>query len=135
MSKYSQLQTDIFSLFASSSWKAENIKTFPQNFIAMNAGTEFLRINIIPGNSGINVHSVSGIVIIDIFTPAGKGPKRAFLIADKLDSYIGGKFLPHEGGSATQFASSSLKPLGNDRDNPSLFRFSYEIPFNYFGVI
>lgn len=135
MSKYSQLQTDIFSLFASSSWKAENIKTFPQNFIAMKAGTEFLRINILPGSSGINVNSVSGIVIIDIFISAGTGPKRAFLIADKLDSYVGGKYLPHGNGTATQFGSSSLKALGNDTDNPSLFRFSYEIPFNYFGVI
>ena len=135
MGKYSQLQTDIFSIFDSNSWKAENIKTYPENFIAMNTGTEFLRVSIIPGSSGINLRSVSGVIIIDIFTPAGVGPKRPYLIADKLDNYIQGKSISHDNSSCTQFKSSSTKPLGLDRDNPSLFRCSYEIPFNYFGVI
>jgi hypothetical protein len=129
MGKYSQVQVDIFSIFNSSSWKAENIKTLPQNFIAMNSGNEFLRINIIPAGAGINVRSVSGIIIVDIFTPAGTGPKRSLLIADKLDSYLQGKSIPSEKGN-TQFQSSSFRTIGVDKDNPSLFRSNYEIPFN-----
>ena len=135
MGKYSKLQTDVFSIFDSSSWKAENIKTFPQNFIIMNPGNEFLRINILPANGGINVKSVSGLCIIDIFTSAGNGPKRSYLIADKLDSYLQGKSINAEDGACTQFSSSFMKHLGVDKENPSLFRSSYEIPFNYFGVI
>ena len=135
MGKYSALQNDIFSVFNSPAWKAENVKTFPADFIAINAGNEYLRVNVIAGTIGINRRSVSGILIIDIFTPAGLGPKRANLIADKLDSYLENKSVSLSADATTQFGTSVLTPLGTDRDNPSLSRSSYEIPFNFFGVI
>lgn len=134
MSKYSRINTDVFSIFSSNAWKAENIKTYPSNFIAINAGDEFIRVSIIPNGNGINIKSVSGILIIDIFTPAGNGPKRASLIADKLDQYLVGKSINTQSQSTTQFKSSSFGLGSLDKDNPSLFRSSLTIPFNYFGV-
>jgi hypothetical protein len=134
MGKYLEVQEDTFSLFNSPAWKAEGIKTFPTNFVAVNAGNEFIRVSIVSSGQGINIFSVSGIVIIDIFTAAGNGPKRASFIADRLDLYLVGKSLTTHSGATTQFASSSLSDRGPDKDNPALYRTAYTIPFNYFKV-
>ena len=129
MGKFTDLSTNVLSLFGTDGWKAEGVKTFPSNFIANNTGLEFIRINVIPGNTGINFNSVSGILIIEIFTAAGKGPTGAVLIADKLDTFLQGKTLGH-----TQLNKSTMSPNGVDRDDSSLFKSTYTIPFNYFGV-
>ena len=134
MGKFKNLQDDVFSVFASSAWEAEDIKSYPANALSVNAGSEFLRISVIPGGRGINLNSVSGVMIIDIFTSAGEGPSRVSLIADTLDSYLVGKSLSTVQGAVTQFTNSSLDLIGRDRDNTALHRSVYSIPFNYFGV-
>lgn len=135
MGKYLNLQSDAFTIFDSSTWKAENIKTFPANFVPINPGNEFIRVSLIPSGSGINIRSVSGVFIIDIFTPAGNGPKRTSQIADKLDQYLVGKSVSTSSGNVTQLQNSSLQLNGVDKDNSSLYRSTYTIPFNYFGVM
>ena len=90
MGKYSNLLSDVNSIFAATAWTNENIKTFPDNFIKMDAGTEFIKLSVIPSGLGINVRSISGVLIIDIYTPSGNGPKRSLAIADKLDTYLAG---------------------------------------------
>jgi hypothetical protein len=132
MGKYSNVQDDIFSIFNSTSWKAENIKTFPNNFVAVTPGNEFIRVSVISRNVGINIESVSGILMIDIFTSAGNGPKRANLIADKLDQYLVGKSVSTTSGNATQFMNSTLDFRGLDSSDPSLSRSNYSVSFNYF---
>jgi hypothetical protein len=132
MGKYSNVQDDIFSIFNSTSWKAENIKTFPNNFVAVMPGNEFIRVSVISRNVGINIESVSGILMIDIFTSAGNGPKRANLIADKLDQYLVGKSVSTLTGSTTQFMSSALDFRGIDTSDPALSKSNYSVPFNYF---
>jgi hypothetical protein len=134
MAKYETLEREIFSIFNSTTWKAENIKTGPANFLMMNAGTEFIRVSVIPNGRATNINSVSGILIIDIFIPSGNGPSRASIIADKLDMYLAGKSLATNSGTNTQFLNSSLTAKGIDKDNASLFVSSYTIPFNHFGV-
>lgn len=132
MGKYLNLQEDIFSIFSSNAWKAENIKTFPENFISINPGNEFIRVSIISSKAGINLISVSGVLIVDIFTSAGNGPKAPSLIADKLDLYLSGKSVATQSKATTQFLSSTLDLKGLDKDNSSLYRTMYTIPFNYF---
>lgn len=134
MGKYTNLLNDVFSVFGSSSWIAQNVKTYPSNFIAVNSGNEFIRVSIIPSGNGINLVSVSGVVIVDIFTSAGNGPKAIMSIADKLDLYLVGKSLKTAANGTTQFKNSSLQMLGNDKDNSALYRSNYTIPFNYFGA-
>jgi hypothetical protein len=134
MGKYADLDSDIFSVFGSQSWQDENIKTFPSNIIESNAGDEYIRVQILPSGSGVNLDSVAGIMIIQIFISAGKGPSRASFIADKLDKYLVGKSLTTSGNGVTQFQNSSVKPDGIDKDNSLLYRSSYTIYFNYFGV-
>ena len=134
MGKYENLEKDVFSIFGSTSWKNENIKTFPVNFIELTPGTEFVRVSVIPSGNGINLTSISGVLIIDIFTSAGNGPRRTSLIADKLDSYLVGKSVSTISGNSTQLNKSSLSYVGLDTVNSALYRATYSIPFNYFGV-
>jgi hypothetical protein len=135
MGKYERIQSDVFSVFNQNTWKAEAIKTYPVNYISVTQDTEFIRVSVIPSGQGINLISSSGLVLIDIFISAGNGPRRASLIADKLDQYLVGKSLVTENNANTQFGQSSLVTRGLDRDNPTLYASTYSIPFNYFGVL
>jgi len=135
MGKYANLDTSILAIFGLSSWTAVGIKTFPANLVAMNAGTEFIRISIIPAGAGINLKSVSGVVIADIFVESNNGSKRVSFIADKLDTFLSGKTLSPVARTAIQLGSSSLSLNGIDPDNSALYRATYTIPFNYFEVM
>jgi len=133
MGKFESLEKEIYSVFGSDAWKSEGINTFPNNFLKLNAGTEFIRVSIVPGGKSVNAISVAGILIIDIFIPAGGGPRRASLIADKLDKYLANKSLGAT-TNKTQFRESSLVHKGVDKDNATLHMSSYTIPFTYFGA-
>jgi hypothetical protein len=134
MGKYQSLEKDIFSIFAATTWVNEDIPTYPQNFIGVIGGKDYLRVSIIASGEGINLQSSSGILKIDIFTKAGQGPSSANVIADKLDKYLVGKSINLLNNNVTQFGKSSLNPIGVDTANKSLYRNQYSIPFNYFGV-
>ena len=130
MGKYSDSQADIFSMFDKPAWKAESIPTFPADYSGDDIPDgERTRVSIIASGAGHNKSSASGVLIVDIFTPAGFGPARQNFIADKLDAYLQHKSVSTTSGGVTQFASSTMKPLGVDRDNSSLSRAHYEIPF------
>ena len=127
MGKFHSIESDIFGIFATNEWKAENIKTIPINFSG-DVGREYVRVKILSEKDS-NIRFARGILMIDIFTPAGEGPNRATTIADKLDSYLVGKKF-----DGTQFQGSSFDTMGIDKDNPTLFRSIYSIIFNHFGV-
>jgi hypothetical protein len=133
MGKFTDLTKAVMGVFADPLWTAENIKTYPNNFVGEASGNEFIRVSIIPGSFGVNMKSVAGIIQIEIFVASGEGVSRYAAIADKLDS-----FLVHKSrsvsGSFTQFHKSTLSAVGRDKDNPALYRALYSIPFNHFGV-
>lgn len=133
MDKYANLENAILAIFGTSGWNAEAIKTFPANFVAVGSGSEFIRVSIVPGGEGINLNSVSGVLIIDIFVSAGMGLKRSSVIADRLDSYLVGKSFTTSSG-VLQLAGSGLAHKGVDKDDPSLHRSAYTVSFNFFGV-
>lgn len=132
MGKYLDLFTNIYSVFGTPAWTAENIKTIPANYTGEVNNADYIRVSVIPSSDGINLASISGILIIDIFVRFGLGPGAVSSIADSLDEYLVGKTLTTE--NSTQFRNSSLALLGMDLDNNSLFRAKYVIPFNHFGV-
>lgn len=134
MGKFTDLQDSIFSIFGSQAWTDTGVKAVPANFIPKNVDNEYIRLNILPNTFGINTKSVSGIMIIDIFTPAGNGPNRASLIADILDNFLVYKSLNIRDGVSLQTAGSSLDFVGIDSSNTTLFRAKYTITFNFFGV-
>jgi hypothetical protein len=132
MGKYEILERDVYSVFNSNEWKAENIKTFPTNFVAMNTNDEFIRVSVIPSGKPIDRYSLAGILIIDIFTAAGSGTRRAMIIADTLDSYLVNKS-KNTGSSVTQFGISSMSHTGPDKALPVIHKSTYTINFNFFG--
>ena len=134
MDKYSSVFKDVYSVFATIGWSTEGVKTFPSNFVGSVANDTYIRVNVIPSGNGANWRSVSGLVMIDIFVPAGGGTQLIAQIADKLDKYLAGQSFNSTANGKTSFNASTLSVLGNDKDNPSLYRASYSIPFNYFGV-
>ena len=133
MGKYEALSKDIFGVFGTAEWKAENIKTYPSNFVGVDAGNRYIRVQVLPQGTGLNLKSASGQVLIDIFTPAGGGPIEAMLIADRLDAYLVGKS-KQTGAAVTQLGNSALASIGQDKANPALHKSQYSIPFNYYGV-
>lgn len=132
MGKYTNITDDIFSIFITPTWASENIKTIPSNFITPNLGNEYIRISIIV--NALSKNSGTGIIIADIFTPAGQGPKRTSEIADKLDAYFANKSLSTIQGNVTQCFDSSLNSGKRDADNSGLFRTTYNLNFKFYGV-
>ena len=134
MGQYLNIEENIFSVFATDTWKAESIKTRPNNFIKTTSDDEFIRVSIIPSGYTSNLNAKNGVLLIDIFTKVGAGPKRSATIGDKLDSYLSGKTLSITQGITVQFFGSSMLPKGRDKENPTLYWYTYTIPFNYFEV-
>jgi hypothetical protein len=132
MGRYTALDNDIFSVFGSAGWLSENIPTYPDNFVAATGG-KYVRICVIPGNSGVNINSLSGVLMVDIFVSVGSVTDTSS-IADALDTHLLGRSVTLVSGAVTQFLSSFLGKGSKDSDNPSLFRTTYSIPFNYFGA-
>jgi hypothetical protein len=133
MGKYETVMSDVLSVFGTAEWIAENIKTYPANFVGVDTGNTYIRVSVLPQGEGLNLKSASGQVLIDIFTPAGNGPMAAARIADRLDTYLVGKSKQLNTG-VTQLGKSSFALRGVDKANPALHRSQYAISFNYFGV-
>ena len=131
MGKYASLEKEVFAVFDLAGWKALSIPTFPLNFITSVVGNKYVRVGILANGQGINMSSVAGIMMIDIFIPAGYGPSVASAIADNLDTYLVGKSLTTDTG-ITQCGNSSLTHIGQDKANAALHRSIYSIPFNYY---
>lgn len=135
MGKYTLVEDNVNSVFAADAWKSEGVRTLPKDFTGAVSGNEYIRISTITDGQQLAnpLKSVSGQVLIDIFIPAGRGPTRANLIADKLDTHLVGQTIGTEAGNV-QFGSSSMAPRGNDRDNASLSKYLYSVPFNFYGI-
>lgn len=136
MNKYAALYADVYAVFATVPWGLENIPTYPENFVGTDVGNEYIRLNVIAGGQTVvnATKSITGQLLIDIFFPAGGGSIRASQIADKLDTYLAGQSFTSSLNGTTQFQTSTLVSVGNDKDNPSLYRFLYTISFNHFGA-
>jgi hypothetical protein len=133
MGKYSTLQTKVLSVFGTAEWQAENVTTIPNDYSPPTEAEEYIRVSVIPSGEGLNLNSLSGICIIEIYTAFGFGPTKANAIADKLDKYLLGKSLGID-DTVVQFGNSSLSPKGQDKDNSTLTCQHYSIPFNLYGV-
>jgi len=131
-SKFIDLETQIFAVFGTEAWVAEAIAVYPTSYIKTATDTEFCRLSIIASGRGVNLKSVNGMLIMEIFVPFGIGPKRASMIADKLDKYFVGKTLGTT--ETTQFMESHLAPNGKDSANPTLYKSTYTIAFRHYGV-
>lgn len=132
MGKYSEISQLVFSLFDSVTWKATNLKAYPNNYVAKTTGEEFLRVTVILG--GGTIHNIEdGVINIEIFTRAGMGFKRIHVIADLLDNMLKRINKPVVSGAIQTF-DSSLGQGGYCPDDKTLYKTLYTIPFKFFEV-
>ena len=134
MGKYETISRLVNSIFGTPEWALEAIPTYPPNFAIPSGTTKAIRLSIVAsGSNKVSFpKSVSGQIIIDIFTSVGDGPKQGNLISDTLDRYISGKSITD--GGTIQTSESTLVDMGDDTADKSLRRFKYSISFNYYGV-
>jgi hypothetical protein len=131
MGIHTEAEDIIFSVFSTTQWLNESIKTYPGNFINP-VDNEYIRVHVLTNSASEidSVSSISGVVLIDIFTQYGEGTRRSKQIADKLDNLLKNKSLSTNPGMI-QFFSSSLSHGMQDEDNPSLWRTLFTIRFNF----
>jgi hypothetical protein len=130
---YNLIKNDIYGVFASTQWKAENILVVPENFTGTLDTLPYIRLTIAPSSSTLSSFGVgkevSGLMILSIHVSTEKGDSEAYTIAQKLDGYFQAKQLTNK----TQFKVSYISTLGVDRDNPKIYRVDYFIPFKNYG--
>jgi hypothetical protein len=127
MGKYKQIQDDVFSIFASQEWKEEEIKTIPNNVKSPEG--PFIRVNILTDGRSLNRVSVEGMLLIDIFTEAGRGPTSAAEIADALDVFLVNNQLGTSDEGVVQLFSSTFSHMGVEE---TYSRAQYSIPLKYY---
>jgi len=129
MDKYVEVEDKVFAVFDSDGWKAERLKTFPTGFDGDKGDAPYLRLSLVYSGAGPGTHTTSGVLMIEIFTAWGEGPRSATLIADILDRYFERKSFGN-----LQFSLSTLASYLRDKDNPGLGRAIYSLPFTRYGV-
>jgi len=102
---------------------------WPRDVVPTNRPMPYGELSFIPSDTGVNLRSISGIVIVDIITEAGRGPSAALSFADTLDSYLVNMTI-----GTTQFFWSTLAPRGTLRSDNTKERHEYTISFKYFGT-
>ncbi len=131
---YTGLKDDVYGVFASPAWKSTTYKAYPANYNGqIDSSSVFIRISILPGKPSLDGFSFSktfsGMLILSIFVKAGDGDKTLFTVAETLDSFFEGKTL----ANGTQFGPSTLKTLGLDPSDDTLYRGDYSINFKAYG--
>lgn len=130
---FGDIVTDIYGVLASSAWLATGIKAFPRNFQGTITAAPYVLVSILPGaTEHLNLQygkEICGLLILSVFLKTDKGDKELFQIGDKLNAIFERKQLPN----GTQMGIGSLKPIGIDNDNSTLYRGDYSITFNLYG--
>jgi hypothetical protein len=131
MAKYTQSQSDIEGVFATSAWTTNGIAAFPVNFQIPSEISEFIKVEYLPLNTDISFGrcGISGFAIIQIYVPSDQGTRRLMEISDLLDILLENKSL----GNGTRTGASSLNILGQDLGNPNLFRGDYRVNFTFYN--
>ena len=95
-------------------------------------GEEFIRFNPVLGDRA-ELTNMRGVLYFEVFTVMGKGPTRAYLIADLIEKYfLGQTFDSGDGSSVTQFSRESNLNVKGESKVTSLLLTEYQIKFNYF---
>lgn len=131
MSKFVNVLSDIDSVFASAGWTALNIEAYPSNYPVLDSSTEFVKIEVLPlsPNIGYQRFGIQGLFIIQIYTSTNSSTKRLMEISDSLSTLLDNKTLPNGTKTETGF----LQVLGQDSDNPNLFRGDFTVNYTYYN--
>lgn len=131
---YDLILRDVESVFGDAAWTANNIKTYPMNYLgSKSSSTEYVLLNVLPSSSKNYAYGVSkettGLVAVKMFVKAGDGQGRLMAIANLLDTVLQNKTL----SNGTKLGTSYLTVEGLDPSNKALYSASYIIPFTHYG--
>jgi hypothetical protein len=130
MGRFTQTLSGATGVFGTEEWKATKIETQPENYKARVGQSEYIRVTSLMSNKPINRRSVSGLLVVDIFVETARGPRRGSEIADLLDSFLANKSFAATDGMV-QFLTPAYQAIGEDKDLPSLYHYSFTVPFNF----
>jgi hypothetical protein len=127
MKTITQLLTSVESLFASSSWTSNNIKTYPSNYQGKIDGNEWVRVNVLPFSSELayNDLNITGQIVCNIFVPSGQGMKRAYEICDMLKVLLERNSI----SGYLQTTNSFITNIGIDEKDAGLYSVDFSVNF------
>jgi len=122
-----QILTAVETLFSSSDWTGNNIKTYPTNYQGKIDSNEWVRLNVFPFSSDIFYNDIrkSGQIVCNIFVPSGQGMKRAYEIADHLKDLLERKTI----SGYLQTTNSFITNIGIDSKNAGLYSVDFTVDF------
>lgn len=108
------------------------LPVYPSDYRGAVTSVPFLKLNIVLSTANRVAYQdnkkVTGLVIVSIFYPAGSGQSYPTTLTDYLDALFESKLLAY----GIQTNVSSLQFLGPDRDDTTLSRADYSVPFVYY---
>jgi hypothetical protein len=122
-----QILTAVETLFSSSDWTDNNIKTYPTNYQGKIDSNEWVRLNVFPFSSNVSYNDInkSGQIVCNIFVPSGQGMKRAYEIADILSNILERKTI----SGYLQTTNSFITNIGVDIKNAGLYSVDFTVDF------
>jgi hypothetical protein len=133
MNKFDKLMKLAMRPLTEEVWTLSGIEAYPAVLVPDPLPQKFVRINVIPAGTGVNLSSGSGIVRIDVFVPVTAGLAEVASVLDLLNQCYTSKQYSVD-TSSIQFWALTAGETARDKDNPSLSMTSLTIPFKFFGV-
>jgi len=113
--------------------KLAGFQVFPADYKGELPKPPFLKLNIVFSPASLEATSgtkkVSGVVLVSIYYESGGGQLQASEISELLNDIFEKKLL----NFGIQTKVSSLQFLGTDKNDASLSRADYSVPFSYYG--
>jgi hypothetical protein len=110
-----------------------NLPVYPSDYRGKIKSLPFLKLQVVTGKANRFAYrdnkKVNGLVIVSIYSEAGKGQEYPAVVSSILDQIFESKLLSY----GIQTDVSSLQYLGPDTSDPTLSRTDYSVPFSYYG--
>ena len=118
MKTYSQV-LELLKLFGDPVWSSKGVKTLIGN-TGLPGTVPYIRIHHVLGKSNVNLNSLTGQLLVHIFTLTKDGPKPLFEIADSVQEFLGRGSRISRGGLNIWIKDSSLSNAVTDSADKSL---------------
>lgn len=130
---HSKIIGDVYGLLATPEWAATAIKAYPRNYQGQITARPYALVTVLPSKKKQSTSAVGaridGLIILSVFVDTTKGDAQLFAIGDTLSTIFEKRTLAN--GTTTDMGS--MKPIGIDPDNSSLYRGDYSVPFTLHG--
>jgi hypothetical protein len=131
---YESIHLGVFAVLDSAAYKAIGLATVPAEYAESLTVFPQARLSILTGNTkpytSQQYEEISGLIVLSLFLQLPDGALRAAQLADQLHPLFKQVTL----ASGTRTGHPFLTQQGKDKDDPTLYRADYMVPFTFFGV-